>query len=285
MRLRCLRNIGFVYALFVAITASPWHVSAQNDELSTIEYSGVVEAAREVEMAPLFDGWLTRIHFIPGQYVEEGDLLFEFSTVERNILLGMDKARLDRAQAEQSLADAELSRARQLRTREVNSEVDLLEAEARAAAAAASVKEAGLAVEFSELVLKYLTLRAPISGLISRSYVMENAYLTKAARDDTRMATITQLDPIRVAGEVPFEVFAERRAFFPTDKDTIENIELSIRLPDGTVYPHKGRYTSGGYLVSEATQALVVWADFPNPDHLLRPGLKVTVISDVVPSD
>jgi multidrug efflux pump subunit AcrA (membrane-fusion protein) len=57
-----------------------------------------------------------------------------------------------------------------------------------------------------------MKLYAPISGVISRALVREGAYITKQARDQNRLATIVQLDPIQVVGRVPrFDVFRARR--------------------------------------------------------------------------
>ncbi|WP_420391745.1 efflux RND transporter periplasmic adaptor subunit [Acuticoccus sp.] len=271
-------------AALLALAALPagTPAAAQSGVAANIaEYEGVVRAAREAEISPLFDGWLTDIHFVPGQYVEEGDLLFEFSTGERTLLLQMDQARLSRARAELARAENALERSQTLSGREVIPAVRLLEDKLNRDIAAANVREAELKVEMSQLVMRYLNLRAPISGIVSRPYVMENTYLTKEAREDTRMATIAQLDPIWLVAEVPYEVYARRRQQLMSDREAMNALDLSLVLPDGSTYAHRGRYISGGYEFDEETQTAAVWAQFPNPDHLLRPGLRVTIRSTV----
>lgn len=95
----------------------------------------------------------------------------------------------------------------------------------------------------------------------------------------SRMARIIQLDPIRVAAEAPFEVYYERRLITASDEATRQAIELTLILPNGVRYPHKGRLVSGGYQFENKSQKMEVWAEFPNPDHLLRPGLRVKLES------
>ena len=95
------------------------------------------------------------------------------------------------------------------------------------------------------------------------------------------MAIITQLDPIQVVGEVPYDIYAARQKMFPTDEDLIEGLALSIILPNGEVYPYEGKAVSGGYKFEEDSQKITVWVEFPNPDLLLRPGLKVGIQSKV----
>ena len=258
-------------------------VAQERGSVDVVEYRGVVEPVEEAEIAPLFDGWLTDIHFMPGEYVEEGDLLFEFSKGERELLMEMDRAALKRARAELSRAEQALARSERLSERAVISDAELANDRLDREVAAANVQQAEIKVEMSELIMNFLNLRAPISGIISRPYVMENAYLTKDAREETRMATIAQLDPIWVVAEVPYEVYARRRGELETDRAAMNAVDLSLVLPDGSVYPHKGRYRSGGYAFDEEAQTASVWAEFPNPDHLLRPGLSVTVRSTLEP--
>jgi multidrug efflux pump subunit AcrA (membrane-fusion protein) len=93
------------------------------------------------------------------------------------------------------------------------------------------------------------------------------------------MATIKQIDPIRVRAFVPYEDYAAARAAVGLDKRVIDHVDLTLILPDGSEWQHKGRLISSGYEFEEETQRLVVWGEFPNPDLFLRPGLEVTVRS------
>ena len=116
-------------------------------------------------------------------------------------------------------------------------------------------------------------------GMMGKPFVNEGVYITKQARAESRLVTITQLDPILVTGFVPYEVFASRRKVFSTDEAAKTALEYSIILPDGTEYPHKGKPSSGGYEFDRDTQRIIVTATFPNPRLLLRPGLEVTIRS------
>jgi multidrug efflux pump subunit AcrA (membrane-fusion protein) len=57
-----------------------------------LEYKGIVAAAREVEVAPRIDGLLNKINFTAGQFVKEGDLLFEFGTRYKELTLALAQA-------------------------------------------------------------------------------------------------------------------------------------------------------------------------------------------------
>jgi membrane fusion protein (multidrug efflux system) len=97
------------------------------------------------------------------------------------------------------------------------------------------------------------------------------------------MAVITQLDPILVIADVPYDVFRSRRGFRLTEPDAIERFTMSLTLPSGERFPHEGRITGGGHEFDPDAQVLKVIAEFPNPDFLLRPGLAVTLKSGIKP--
>jgi membrane fusion protein (multidrug efflux system) len=81
--------------------------------------------------------------------------------------------------------------------------MEFLEAEAQRDIAAAKADEARANVQLAKIALQQLSLYAPISGIISRPYVKEGTYITKETREQSRLATVVQLDPIDVVGSSP----------------------------------------------------------------------------------
>jgi hypothetical protein len=56
-------------------------------------------------------------------------------------------------------------------------------------------------------------------------------------------------------------------------------ITLVIELPHGTEYPHTGRLLTTAFSYETETGIGTGIAEFPNPERVLRPGLKVKVTS------
>jgi RND family efflux transporter MFP subunit len=254
--------------------------AAYSDESAhdVADFEGTVVPAREAEITPIVSAWLASIAFEPGQFVEEGQVLFEFHKPPAEYRLQLAQAQLDAARASLLEAIADVKRAETLRTRDVISAVDLEKAEAMRDIAGANVAQAEANVGLAELGVMQMTQKAPFAGVMSAPMVRENGWQDVQDGDIT-MAVITQLDPIQVVGEVPYEIYAARQKAFGSDAALIDGLVLSIVLPDGEVYPHEGRLVSGGYTFVEETQKITVWAEFPNPDRFLRPGLRVTVQS------
>lgn len=265
--------------LAFAVGSSRTTPAAEVNESAVAEFEGTVVPAREAEITPIVSGWLNKINFAPGQFVREGDVLFEFNQNPQKLKIKLAEAQLARAQATLRDAKAKLQRFRKLKSRDVVSEANLLQAEAAQDIAAADVEATKASLGLQRLAMKQLTQKAPFSGMMSAPLVMENGFQEVSGRERIRMATITQLDPIQVVGEVPYSTYAERRKLFKTDEATKKGLVLSIVFPDGEKYPHEGRLVSGGYKFDPKTQKITVWGEFANPDFLLRPGLKVVLRS------
>ena len=52
---------------------------------------------------------------------------------------------------------------------------------------------------------------------------------------------------------------------------------LVLQLPNGTRYSHNGRLLTSAFKFNPDTGLGTVIGEFPNPAHILRPGLKVKV--------
>jgi len=244
-----------------------------------LEYKGSVAAAREAEVAPRLDGLLSKINFSAGQVVKKGDLLFEFASRSNELSLALAQAVLKQAEAQLGLVEVKLKNKQTLRTKNVGSEMELLETQAQRDIAAAKVEEARANAAIAEIALQQVKLYSPITGIISRPFIKEGAYVTKEARDQSRLATIVQLDPINVTGQAPASMYFQRGGGLKTLEQTAEQREFELVLPTGDKYPHKGRLVAGAYEFNPATQTTEITVEFPNPDHLLRPGLNVTLQS------
>jgi RND family efflux transporter MFP subunit len=190
-----------------SIAAAESPSSAGEDQgqefIDVVEFEGVVRAARAADISPRFDGLLEKINFTAGDIVKKGQLLFQLLTLAQDYLLKVDKANLARAAAELELAEAELERVQKLREKNVASPAELDVAVAKRDVAAANQSKAKTEVEMREIIIKEFSLYTPFDGIISEPFVNEGTYITKEAREVSRLATVTQLDPIHVVTEVP----------------------------------------------------------------------------------
>jgi RND family efflux transporter MFP subunit len=276
----------------ISLLSAPYAAVSQTSDSSSAgqSFKGIVAPARSYDIAPPFDGQVIKIHFVPGQFVEKGALLFTMDTTKEELELERDQAALLRVEAQLRIAEVVLKNNAELRKKNVVSERQYLESEAQRDIAAAAVAQARVQVKADEVKIKELKRYAPFAGVMSRPTVAEGAHLIRQAREQTGMATITELDPIQVKATVPYEVYVDHLQLLKLGGKTLDRteamnrIEVFLALPNGEKYPHVGKISGGGYEFDPKTQVMELMVEFPNPGLLLRPGLAVTLQGRVKPN-
>src|SRR5262245_42290050 len=173
-----------IAALSALLAATP----AASQEASP-DFKGLVAPARSYDIAPPFDGQVIKIHFVPGQFVEKGALLFTMDTTKEELDLERDQVVLAKTEAQLRIAEIILKNNTELRRKNVVAERQYLESEAQRDIAAATVAEARVQVKGDEVKIKELKRYAPFAGIMSRPTVAEGAHLIREARENTGMAT------------------------------------------------------------------------------------------------
>jgi membrane fusion protein, multidrug efflux system len=235
----------------------------------TIDYIGRLTAVDKVDIVARVEGFLEERNFKEGQYVKKGDLLFKIEQAIYKAAVEQARAALAKAQATEVNAKLQLDRGKELvRNQNIpQSTVDQREADERGAQA--SVMEAQAALDQAEINLGYTEIRSPIDGRIGLAIVTEGNLVQPSSG---KLATIVSQDPIYVTFQVSQRNLLEyfrRRAEEPS-KNT--HVNVRIKLPNGTIYPHAGVSDFLDVQVDQTTDTVTVRATVPNPDHVLLPG-------------
>jgi membrane fusion protein (multidrug efflux system) len=143
-------------------------------------------------------------------------------------------------------------------------------------AAAAKLKQAEATLASAKLNLENAVPPAPISGRIGRALVTEGALVGKG--EATHLATIEQLDPIRVEFTQSYSDMLRLQQAVKAGKQKKANAaQVELVLEDGSIYPEKGRLQFTDLAVDPNSGAVVLRAEFPNPRRELLPGTFVRV--------
>ena len=236
---------------------------------------GVVVPARSWDISAEVPNQIKKIHFVEGQFVKEGDLLVEFDTMFKKLDLQLAELALERAKTDLDKANEQLDRKRKLGP--TASKVELRDSILDARLAEANAKEAEILLEKAKTILKVQKIYAPFDGQVSAPLFRDNANVNSA--EDSEIATLVQLDPIHVRVQGTHEKLQSRVSEGRTEADVRGLITLVIELPDGTKYPHTGRLLTTAFSYDTETGYGTGIAEFPNPERVLRPGLKVKVTS------
>jgi membrane fusion protein (multidrug efflux system) len=178
------------------------------------------------------------------------------------------------SQRDQAVADADVADATLLTTQaQVDSDREAV------AAAEAAIKQAEAALETARINLGYARVTAPISGRIGKSSVTVGALVM--AGQAAPLATIQQLDPIYVdvtQSSANLLRLKQNLASGQLKGNGPKQARVKLLLEDGTSYPLDGTLKFSDVTVDPSTGSFILRTMFPNPQHLLLPGMYVRAI-------
>src|SRR5262245_39198761 len=104
------------------------------------------------------------------------------------------------------------------------------------------IRDRPIAVQRCGTIVTTPILRIASSLRPDMIFGRDRSYITKEARDRSRLATVVQLDPIHVIGQAPAAMYFQRGGgVLKTLEQTSAQREFALVLPTGDKYPHKGR--------------------------------------------
>jgi len=293
-------NVGYpVLTVFMAVIAlvackpeqgqqgaqgqmQPAEVDVSAPLLKTItewdEYVGRFEAVERVDLRSRVTGYLQEIRFTDGQFVEKGDVLFVIDPRPFEYAL-------ERAQAQHVLAEKEYKRARKLRNTQAISQEDLDRRQQELRAAEASLRDAELDVEYTEV-------RSPIDGKVSRDFINVGNLVRE---NDTILTRLVSIDPIHFYFEANqnqllkykrMEQDSARtgKADGAQDDSAAQDTEsrqkmdaaakpVYIRLQDEEKFVHAGQMDFIDNVIDPGTGTIQGRAIVPNDDRVIVPGM------------
>jgi membrane fusion protein (multidrug efflux system) len=228
----------------------------------TTELPGRTSAYRIAEVRPQVDGIIQKRLFAEGSEVKVGQQLYQ---IDPSVYQASYKSAQATLASTQSLAE----RYKDLVSDQAVSKQAYDEAQA-------ARLQAEAALERARIDLRYTKVLAPISGRVGRSAVTEGALVNNG--QSTALATIQQLDPIYVDVTQATKDLLRLRRDLESGKlqKAGENAaKVKLTLEDGSAYAHEGTLEFSEVSVDEGTGSVTLRAVFPNPDHLLLPGMFV----------
>jgi len=233
-----------------------------------INYVGTITAVKTVDIRARVEGFLEKRLFKEGEDVKKGKLVY---VIERELYkaeLEMSLAQLAKDEAALTFALEQVKRYEPLVEQDFVTREKFDDYRTKAKEAAAAVEADRAQVERARLNLSYCTMYSPINGRIGRTLV--NVGNLVGAGEDTKLATIVQLDPIYVY-------------FSPSDEDLRIILKyrqekaqpVDVILSDGSAHPHQGKVDFIDNVVDPKANTVTMRAVVPNPEKTLLPGVYV----------
>lgn len=242
------------------------------------DYVGETLGQQDVQIQSRVDGWVTGIYFKEGDLVQKGQLLYTIDDLPIKNKINEAEARLAEANAIKVNNKAELDRVEPLAAMHALSQRDLDAATAAYKASMSKVDAAEAALRNAKIELDYTKVTSPITGIIGISKVLVGDYIAKLNTDGP-LNTVSSIGSVRVRfpiTEDEYLKFAKRKT--NNNYKILQNqVQAKLILNDGSLYNETGSVSLANRQIDNETGSLIIQADFPNPQSLLRPGQYVKV--------
>ncbi|MEG6508675.1 efflux RND transporter periplasmic adaptor subunit [Methyloligella sp. 2.7D] len=240
------------------------------------DFTGQFQAKEAVDVRARVSGYLESIHFVDGQIVKKGDLLFVIEPRPYELALDSAKAALEEAKAQLRLAEAQLKRTSQLRQKDFAAQATLDERQATVDTARATVESSEAALQQAKLNLDYTHVIAPMSGRVSRHEVsVGNLVIGGTGGNATLLTDIVSLDPIHFVFNVSEADGAEYKRLIESGEVKAERnggLAVEGQLIDEKTWDREGVIDFVDNQYDTSTGTITMRAQFPNPDMHITPG-------------
>lgn len=240
-----------------------------------VELAGRASAYEVSEVRPQTTGIILKRLFTEGSYVKAGQPLYELDSRANRAAVESAKAAVLRHEANVNALRIKERRYQQLVNTNAIAKQDYDDAVANLKLAEADLVASQANLKSAEITLGYSLIRAPISGQTGRSSVTVGALVTSNQTDP--LVKIQSLNPIYI--DIPQssnELLQLRQQISQGNVNYTGNTRVKLTLENGTEYPLEGQLTFADASVNETTGAVTLRAIFPNPSHVLLPGMYAT---------
>lgn len=244
--------------------------AAKSDVPVYLDGVGTTKALNTVTVRSQVDGKLIEVEFKEGQDVKRGDVLARIDPT--TFKAALDQAVAKKAQDQALLANAknDLARYEQLAATNAINRQQADTQKSLVAQYTAQVDADQGAIENTQAMLAYTTIRAPIDGRTGIRQVDEGNIIH--ASDTTGIVVITQLKPISVFFNLPQQDINQVNAAFAKGP-----LSVDAQRSDNDVVVDRGTLRVVDNQVDSTTGTVKLKAEFPNAELQLWPGQFVNV--------
>jgi len=245
----------------------------------TTELPGRTSAYLVAEIRPQVNGIVQERLFNEGSDVKAGSVLYQIDPAPYQAAYNNAVAALARSEANLPPVRLKAERFGQLIALKAISQQDFDIAAAALKQAEADIEYWKATVESARINLGYTRIIAPVTGRIGKSNVTIGALVT--AHQGSPLAVIQQIDPIYVdAAQSSATLLRLKRniASGLLKGNGPNQTRVKLLLEDGTPYSLEGILKFSEVTVDPSTGSYILRMVFPNPKHVLLPGMYVRAI-------
>lgn len=262
----------------VVPTVGVIHVKSSSVPLE-FEAAGKIYGSLDIQVRAQVSGILKERRFKEGEFVTKGQSLFLIDPQPYIASYQAAEGDLAQAESEKRKATRDLKRMKNLFAVGAVSKKERDDAISMFEQAAAHVKVAAARLNQAKINLEYTDVRAPITGFV-REERQTIGNLISVGSESSLLTSMVQLDPVRVhfsiSGEFWRKVIDMVKSGAASRPD-IDCLDVQLILPNGHVYPEKGKIIFVDNMEDKDTATIGFKAEVANASNELTPGQFVRV--------
>lgn len=255
-------------------TPAPNVVIEEIKEQSVIrnfEAPGRVTSKYRVDVLARISGYLQKSFFKEGDYVKQGQVLFEIEPTEYSNAANVAAANVKNLSAQLTYAEKQLARAQELVKKDYIARAQYDQMLSQRDALRAQLASARSSYNDANRSLGYTMVKSPVDGKVGIINVTLGNYVSPSSG---ALTTINSTNPIYVTFPLDSNDYASLAV---SDKDDNKNRKVELILGSNEKYNITGIQDFQDNKVDQSTGTVTMRATFENPDNALIHGEFVTV--------
>ena len=241
------------------------------------EFVGQIFGEKDIPIRARVEGFLTGIHFLEGESVKKGQLLYTIDAEPFREKVAAETSKVSEARTMLVQTENDLKRIEPLAEMSAVSQQELDMARAKRDAAISGLEAAKANLNIAEINLGYTKMYSPIEGIIGKTEAREGEFVGREP-NPVILNTVSQLRSVRVQFFLSENEYLKLARAYLTDDMKMERAEgddraeFQLILADGSLYEEKGTVDFIDRNIDASTGSILIQATFPNPNRLIRPG-------------
>lgn len=238
------------------------------------EATGRVEAQYSIDVIARVSGFLLKKYFHEGDFVKQGQLLFQIDPKEYQLSVNNSRAAVNQYNALYTNAQQEWNRASALVKEDLISRSDVDSSLAARNQNRALLDSANQQLELAKVNLSYTSIRSPIDGRIGKVNITEGNYVTPTSGSLVNVSSVT---PVYVTFSLKSDDFVK----LLKASDRFKDVQVKVQFGDGTWYNKVGTINFVDNKIDKDSGSVQMRATFDNTKMWLVPGdyMKVKLVA------
>lgn len=241
------------------------------DIIKSFEAPGRVTSKYQVNVLARIAGYLQKSYFKEGDYVKQGQVLFQIEPTEFENTSNVAKANVKNIKAQLEYAEKQLARAEELVKKDYIAKSKYDEILAQRDSLRAQLASAQASYQDSQRNYGYTMVKSPVNGKVGIISVTLGNYVSPSSG---ALTTIYSTDPMYVTfplDSTDFNILSN------ADKGNNKNRKVELYFNNGEKYEFDGVQDFQDNKIDQSTGTVTLRATFQNPNDQLLHGEFVTV--------